>query len=436
MRALKVWAHRRRRPLRYAHLEALLHNQSLTREELQRKQQEDIRSIVGFAANHTAYYRETLAPLLAARGDAWTLVDLPMLGKDAVRQRLPDFLADHADPAQTPVGHTGGSTGKPLAFYYDEAKHELMRAGMMRSYMMSGWRPGERILNFWGARQDTVAGGVFGAGINAGIDDFIAAERTLPAHEYDEATLAEWTRIIRRYRPVLLQGYASILTAVARYVKDKETRLPGSLIGVYSTAEVLSDWQRELMQEAFGCRVFNQYGSREVPNIACECRHGRMHVFTDMVALESQPIAGEDRLLVTSLTNRLMPFIRYDIGDSGRLAAGDCPCGSPFPLMEMGMCRQNDLIRTPGGKRVHPSWFNRQLYGETAIEQYQFVQETPALVVLSVVANSLDKSTLAARLEARLRAEIDPAMSLRIEAVDAIPRTASGKHRYVVSRCA
>jgi phenylacetate-CoA ligase len=104
--------------------------------------------------------------------------------------------------------------------------------------------------------------------------------------------------------------------------------------------------------------------------------------------------------------------------------------------MEMGMCRQNDLIRTPGGKRVHPSWFNRQLYGETGIEQYQFVQETPELVVLSVVGDDIEKSALAARLDARLRAEIDPAMSLRVEAVAAIARTASGKHRYVISRCA
>jgi phenylacetate-CoA ligase len=422
--------------LRYAQLESLLRNQTLGRAELERKQQEDIRSIVAFAAAHTTWYRETLAPALAARGDDWTLADLPVLGKDAVRSRLADFLADHADPAQTPVGHTGGSTGKPLAFYYDEAKHELMRAGMMRSYMMSGWQPGERILNFWGARQDTVAGGVFGAGINAGFSDFIAAERTLPAHEYDEATLALWAQTIRRYRPVLLQGYASILTAVARHFLDSGTRPPASLIGVYSTAEVLDEGQRELMQRAFNCRVFNQYGSREVPNIACECRHGRMHVFTDMVALESLPIEGEDRLLVTSLTNRLMPFIRYDIGDAGRLAAGDCACGSPFPLMEMGMCRQNDLIRTPGGKRVHPSWFNRQLYGETGIEQYQFVQETPELVVLSVVGDDIEKSALAARLDARLRAEIDPAMSLRVEAVAAIARTASGKHRYVISRCA
>jgi phenylacetate-CoA ligase len=349
-----------------------------------------------------------------------------------VRKRLPDFLAASADPAQTPVGHTGGSTGKPLAFYYDEAKHELMRAGMMRSYMMSGWRPGDKILNFWGARQDTVAGGVFGSGWG----DFIAAEATIPAHEYDEARLDAWAARIRRYRPVLLQGYASILAELARHVLARGLAMPASLIGVYSTAEVLGDEQRQLMEAAFGCKVFNQYGSREVPNIACECRQGNMHVFTDMVWLESVTDADGDRLLVTSLTNRLMPFIRYDIGDSGRLLLGECGCSSPFPLMAMGLCRQNDRILTPSGRRVHPSFFNRLLYGLAQVEQYQFVQEAPERIVLSLVSPAPLAPELAAALQARVRTELDPGLRLEIRQVPAIPRTASGKHRYVISRCA
>jgi phenylacetate-coenzyme A ligase PaaK-like adenylate-forming protein len=41
--------------------------------------------------------------------------------------------------------------------------------------------------------------------------------------------------------------------------------------------------------------VFNQYGSREIPNIACECQLGKMHVFSDMVMLESVPPKKPDR---------------------------------------------------------------------------------------------------------------------------------------------
>jgi phenylacetate-CoA ligase len=418
LEALRRGLHRRQRPARYAWFDELLAHQRLNRAQIAQKQRDDLARIVAFAAEHVPYYRQRFAGLT-------DIAALPILTKPDVIEHLDDLLADTADRGAAKIGHTGGSTGKPLSFWYDEAKHELMRAGMMRSYMGSGWRPGQKILNFWGARQDTVSGGVFGAGYG----DFIAAERTIAAFEYTAQQLREWVEIIRSYQPVLLQGYASILAELARFVIDQRIAMPKSLIGIYSTAEVLEDRQRELMAHAFGCHVFNQYGSREVPNIACECRHGHMHVFTDMVYLE---LTADERLLVTSLTNRLMPMIRYDIGDSGRLLDGECDCGWPFPLMAMGMCRQNDLIRAPGGKTVHPSYFNKLLYGMTQIRQYQWQQTAPDRIVLSVVAAAPLGDEAARSIQESIRRDVDATMNFELRQVDEIPRTASGKHRFVI----
>ncbi|WP_126446593.1 phenylacetate--CoA ligase family protein [Sulfuricystis multivorans] len=415
--ALRVWLHRRQRPLRYRLLRELLATQALSREALAEKQRRDLAAIIAFARENTAYYAKRLR--LCAD---WRIEALPILTKDDVRAHLPELLVRGHDPATTPIGHTGGSTGQPLAFYYDDFKHELMRAGMMRSYLLSGWRPGQKILNFWGARQDTVKGGVFGS---AAWDDFIAAEKTLPAHEIDAAKLAFWADFICRYRPALLQGYASILALLARFVLDEKRSMPDCLIGVYSTAEMLSDEMRETIEAAFGCKVFNQYGSREIPNIACECRHGNMHIFTDMVWLES--IDGQ--LIVTSLTNRLMPMIRYAIGDCGELLDGECSCGLPFPLLAMGVCRHNDLIRTPDGGRLHPSFFNRLLYGLTQIRQYQFEQDAPDRLRLHLAADE----PLSAKTVAHLRAEIAAVgLALSIDYVPEIARTISGKQRFVI----
>jgi len=412
-------------------LDRLLREQPPDREQALRRREDGLRAMVGFAVANTDYYRDRYARAGIAVAGAWSIADLPLLRKEEVVRHLEGMLARRADRGQAKIGYTGGSTGKPLAFWYDETKHELMRAGMMRSYMGSGWRPGQKILNFWGARQDTVAGGVFGAGYG----DIIAAEKTIAAYEYTAAQLDAWADTVRRYRPVLLHGYASILAELARHVLARGIAMPRSLLGVYPTAEVLDDSQRELMERAFACKVFNQYGSREIPNIACECRRGNMHVFTDMVYLESLPDGDENRLIVTSLTNRLMPFIRYDIGDAGRLRDGECGCGWPFPLMEMGMCRRNDLIRTPGGKTFHPSYFNRLLYGLTQIEQYQFVQEAPDRIALNVVAPMPLEAGVEQRLGDSIRRDVDPLMEFRLNRVAEIPRTASGKHRFVISRC-
>lgn len=417
---LKHWANLRQSPERHRHLQTLLANQSLSAAQLREKQHADLVAMLRHARAQIPFYR---ARDVAAHDDirAW-----PILRKDDVVRHRDALVDERADKATLRIAHTGGSTGQPLAYWYDRHKHELMRAGMMRSYLWSGWRPGEKILNLWGARQDVKA-----RGLRKRLADFIAAETTIGAYEYTERDLADWVERIRRYRPALLQGYASILAELARYVADRKLRLP-ALKGVYSTAEVLHDWQRERMESAFGCKVFNQYGSREVPNIAVECRHGNMHVFTDMVYLESVPEDGEDKLLITSLTNRLMPFIRYDIGDAGRLRHGDCACGSPFPLLEMGVCRSNDLIKTRAGKVVYPAYFIHLLDGLDGVTQYRFVQTAFDRMTLHLVTARPLGADIEAGLQGRLRADLDPAMALEIRYVEAIPRTHSGKHRFVI----
>ncbi len=425
---LKHRLHKNRYKARFEMLEQLLHNQTLTRTQLLDKQRRDLAGIVAHAVAHTDYYRTKYGDLVADNDNGPDVSRLPILRKDEVINHKEALLANTIDRNDLRTGYTGGSTGKPLAFYYDRHKMELMRAGMCRSYMWSGWRPGQKILNFWGAKQD-----LKGGGLRKRYGDFIAAEKTIGAYEYTEPQLNDWAKAITSYRPVLLQGYASVLAELASHVIEHKMPMPNTLQGVFSTAEVLYDRQRELIETAFACKVFNQYGSREIPNMACECRHGNYHIFTDMVYIESINAHDEDRLIVTSLTNRVMPFIRYAIGDSGKLKEGDCPCGSPFPMMEMGLCRSNDIIRTKTGKRIYPAYFIHLLDGLTGIRQYQFVQSELEKITLNIKAPIPLEPAILRSIERRIQKDIEQDMIVEINRVDEIKRTASGKHRFVIS---
>lgn len=420
---LRLWLHRRYRPERYRFLSQLLRNQRLDAEALQQEQARAIDRILRFAASHSDFYAERFAGRIPHRGLA-ALEPLPVLTRVEVQIHRDRMLNREVPLHRRKLGHTGGSTGTPLSFWYDDQKIERMRAGMMRGYMWSGWRPGEKILNFWGAKQDLKSGW------RRRYKEFVSAERTLGAWEYGERELKAWTGRIRSWRPVLLQGYASVLADVADYLLRRRLPLPRGLKGVYSTAEVLHDHQRDRMESAFGCPVFNQYGSREVPNLALQCREGGMHVFTDLVALESVVREGEPRLLVTSLTDRVMPFIRYENGDSGRLLEERCRCGLPFPLMELGVCRSNDIVRTASGRRVYPSWFVHLLDGVPGIRRYQFVQQDLRKMVLKLEAEAVVDGVCLEALRRRVREELG--LELEINKVSRIERSASGKHRFVI----
>jgi len=426
---LKHKLHRMHHRERFDLLDILLLNQSLNKAQLRIQQHQALSAIINHSYNNTRYYHDKFQNIITD-GDSLNIDALPILNKNEVVQHMDEMVTDGIDRKTLCIGNTGGSTGKPVSFYYDQHKHELMRAGMCRSYMWSGWKPGQKILNFWGAGQDIRHGNSL---LNK-YRDSIAAEKTIAAHEYTEAQLYDWALQIRTYRPVLLQGYASILAELARFIIANNIQMPTSIIGIYSTAEVLYDWQRKLMEQAFHCKVFNQYGSREIPNIACECKHGNQHIFTDMVYLESKNIDGEDRLITTSLTNKLMPMIRYDIGDTGKLKDGDCACGSPFPMMEMGMCRSNDLIKTSSGKFIHPSYFNRLLYGMTDIRQYQYIQNDLNKITLNIVSPTPLGQENETSIRESIHRDIGKNILLEINYVEEIRRSVSGKHRFVISQ--
>jgi phenylacetate-CoA ligase len=406
-------------------LKHLLEHEELSAEQLQQHQQQAFNAMVRFAIGHTEFYRDRYQGITGPDFDS---TELPVLAKQDVVEQRDAMLAGGLDQPGLKLGYTGGSTGKPLAYYYTDEKTEYMRAGMMRSYRWAGWRPGDRVLNFWGARQDIRKPRTPGDRLRR----YAAAEQTLGAYEFSETDLLNWARYIQSWKPTLLQGYASILAELALFVKRKNMRMPSDIKGVYSTAEVLYDWQRAAIESAFACTVFNQYGSREVPNIGLQCAHGNFHVFSDLVKLESIAVDGEHRLLVTSLTNRVMPMIRYELGDLGRLKDGSCSCGSPFPLMELDVCRKNDLIVTPAGRRIYPSYFVHLLDGYSGVEQFQFVQTAAGRIVLRLGAPQNVADDVEQALQARIQADLGSDMEFQVERVEAIARSGSGKHRFVI----
>ena len=122
------------------------------------------------------------------------------------------------------------------------------------------------------------------------------------------------------------------------------------------TGEFLKDYERKAISEFFGCNVANQYGCNEVNSIAYECKEGNLHCFSSNVYVEiiqdgiNVPYGEIGDIYITSLKNRVMPFVRYEIGDRGKLLEGSkCKCGNCNPILELVNARKNDLILKEDG---------------------------------------------------------------------------------------
>lgn len=131
------------------------------------------------------------------------------------------------------------------------------------------------------------------------------------------------------------------------------------------------------MEAFFYCKVASQYGCYEVNSIAYECPFHKLHVMTENVYVE---IVEDNQICITSKHNRVMPFVRYKVGDRGRLCTDkNCSCGSQEPILELEMARDNDLIQKADGSVAHYDCLfgvieRINLMPEMAILQFQIIQ--------------------------------------------------------------
>lgn len=157
------------------------------------------------------------------------------------------------------------------------------------------------------------------------------------------------------------------------------------------SGEMLFDTCRQKVKDFFQCQISNQYGSYEVNSIALECPEGNLHclsgnVHVEVVDDEEQPVETgvEGKIIVTSLQNHVMPFVRYDIGDRGRIlwSGSDgrrCTCTNPNPIIQLTVGRSTDYILTEEGETFNPYIFVRAIEilnhrFEEVIQQFQFLQ--------------------------------------------------------------
>jgi phenylacetate-CoA ligase len=240
---------------------------------------------------------------------------------------------------------------------------------------------------------------------------------------------------IDRRRLKFLGGYPSLLTLLAEHMVRGGRRLP-SVRAVFFGAENVLDHQRELITRAFGFPPRSHYGLVEgVANIS-ECPEGRFHVDEDFAWVEFLPIEGSEglyRIVGTTLWNEAMPLVRYDTGDVAAIDADPqpCPCGRSGRQVRRIDGRQEDLIVRRDGTRV--ACFNQVLKHATHIREAQILQRRPGAITMRYVPLDGFPPEQLDRLREGFRARLGADMEIDFERVDAVPRTRTGKIRFVVS---
>jgi len=425
-------------------LEELEDTQWWPREKILALQDERLRKLIRYAYDNVPYYRNVFDQHALKPEDIVTskdLVKLPILTRQLVRSNFSGLVARGFPKKELMPSLTGGSTGEPLRFYKTrDDYHGWDTAAGLRAHKWAGYEVGEKLALFWGRHPHLS----IADSLTRTTKHFVQKVELFDAMMMSDKRMPRFAKRLEGFNGGFIKGYPSAIYLMARYI-EKEGKSAIKPRAIITTGEELYDFQEELFSRVFGCETYSYYSTNEVDAIACECsEHSGYHISADNVIVEIVddadnlvPLGGEGRILVTSLHNYGMPFIRYEIGDIGASSDKVCTCGRGLPVLAAVNGRISDFIYTRRGDCIPGIALNRSFLAGLGVEQFQIVQESYDKVVIKLVFGGECErdhvSEAIKKIERHFRSELGGDIDVVVELVDQIVPTRIGKRRMFIS---
>lgn len=396
-------------------------------------------------AMRSPYYKETYGKAGITPEDITTAGDvrkLPFTTKEDLRGAYPDGLISVPKEELVRLHASSGTTGAPTVICHTQDDVDTWADLMARCMHMVGIRKGDVFQNIAGY-------GLFtgGLGIHYG------AERlgcmTIPA---GTGNTRRQLKLIRDHKVAALHIIPSYALYLGNSLMDEgldPRSLPPriALIG----AEPHTEEVRQRIEYLLGLKAYNSYGLSEMngPGVAFECLAQRgLHVWEDAYIVEivdpdsgaPLPDGEEGELVMTTLTRRGMPILRYRTRDITRILPGDCPCGRQHRRIDRISGRVDDMFIIKGCN-VYPMQVEHVLMsfpevGENYLIILEHVDSMDQMRIQVEVRNDYfveDMRMLTGlqkRIASRLRDEVQVTPKVEIVQANSLPRT-EGKAKRV-----
>jgi phenylacetate-CoA ligase len=396
-------------------------------------QLERISLLVDYAYRTHPFYNKLYRSVGFETGDIATWDDynaLPAITKQDIITNSESFAGANLSPSLTECysSTTSGSSGNILTSRFDTAMihQDTMQVMRYLEQMLGGRRqPQDLFYKIY------VASSPF----------------TSLLGQYPEFTLSNECppqlvlRHLKRIRPAILAGFASYLDRLCELVTDPAEL---GIRAINTNSESSTEAQRRRISQILGAPVSDEYSSVEMGLIATQCCKGRYHLVEDNVRLDvvNPDSDGMGEVVLTSLINGFMPFIRYRQGDNVKVGSrlAPCPCGNRFRYLEsfLGRTDQQLISRTIGNvpSDLIMSLYDRVLLVPGAnLAGFQIAQKKLEEIVITVVPADKTRSvnqalvnTFASGMK-ELFQDID--LHIRVEERPEMPTERSHKRRLI-----
>lgn len=417
-----------------SHLKELSPAPFLPRESIEQMRSEKLAALVDYCRSKVPFYAELFRERGLGEGrvdDVSVLREHGILtSKEVVQAAGNRIFSKDFDKAELLSSGTSGSTGTPVVFYMTVDNWSRRQARKIRSEDWLGKPLGTRTTRIWAHKSG--AGWLFKT--KYWLYWRFQNNQFLSAYDIGDDSLARAVSRIKRFGSKFIESYVTPVYLMAQVIEKRGLVAP-KLDGILIGAERLHPFQKEKIEEVFGCPVYNRYGATEFSNVASECslRSG-LHINEDDVWVEvvdaaGKPVTGEPGdLVITDLTSLAMPLIRYRIGDRAIMSEKPCPCGRTFATLEDIVGRESDVLRSKDGRAIHDQYFLWRIARAPGLLKFQVVQKTVSRVLVKMVQDSRISRNVTEDFVRDALTELEEyGFEVELEFVDRIPLTNAGK---------
>jgi phenylacetate-CoA ligase len=388
-----------------------------------------LQKLVRYAGNHVPTYVQhyrTAGTEPEAIHSEEDLFMLPPVSKtDFKKYTLQGLscLMSNLPPYRAYRNTTSGSTGEPFLYHLDNL-YEIEKTVLRYRY----W---ER------AGVDINEPKIFCAPESA---LFLVPNLIFLHPHFLQARKKEYIEIIRNSGAKVLFGFPLLVFDLLRMLDEENSDL--TFKRVVLAGHAVSPGIRSFFKKRFQCDTFEYYGTGETGSIAAECEaHQGLHIQEENMIVEivddfNQPLppGAAGRILITTLSNEVMPFIRYDTGDKGLILSAGCPCGRRSRRILVDGRDNEYLLLGPDGESISPSILRGILdpYFEY-FHRYQVVQKDFQEIEIRIVPTPHFQKVVEGEIIEKIQRAMSSPMNIVVECVDSISSLEGGKFQYFVS---
>lgn len=415
-------------------LEGFQTREAFSHQEWRAWSQRAVTELLKNAVIHVPHYRETWTEKQKRSALNGDLQALPFLEKDAVRAAPRSLIREDQSAGKEYTFHTSGTSGTPIASIW--LRPEIRASMAVREARSAQWAGVSFSLpraTFSGrmVEPDPHSKGPYYRYNLAEGQVYLSPFHLRPdtAHQYVQA--------LEKHEVEWLTGYAVSYYLLARMILDQNIHVP-PLKAVITTSEKVTPEMRKVMEDAYKCRVYEEYSTVENVLFASECEAGRLHLSPDVGMVEilrpdgSPCSPGEVGEVVAScLMKTYQVFIRYRLGDLAAWDSSPCPCGRSLPVIKEVVGRIEDVVIGLDGRQMVR--FHGIFVNQPRVREGQIIQETHDRIRVKIVPENGFGEKDVLDIQHRIRQRLGHGVRVAVEQVDNIPRTSAGKFQAVVS---